>query len=398
MHPEDFLFQLALMFVAAKAAGWGFERLGQPAVVGEVLAGIALGPSLLGVVEPSELHVTFQELGAVVLLFMVGLDTPLSDLRAVGGRALAVGALGIVLPFVGGVGLLSAAGGTSTEAAFLGTAMVATSVGVTARVLADLGKTEEDASRVILGAAVVDDVLGLIVLAVVVGSATGGFELGSIATLALLSLAFVALVGGLGPRLVAAATPLLDRLGRAGVFTIAIAICLALSAVAGALQLAAIIGAFLAGMAFAETRDRYRLEESVSPVYSLLVPFFFVVTGAQVDIGVLSNGSTLTLAVLVTVTAIAGKLVGCGGAAWSMGRTNAAIVGVGMVPRGEVGILVASIGLSRGLVEPDLYGVVVFMSITTTVLVPPVLKTLFGVKDRVEPPEQRGPAIEGIGG
>ena len=390
MPPADFLGQLALMFVAAKAAGWAFERLRQPAVMGEVLVGIALGPSLLGLVEPTDLHIIFQELGAIVLLFVVGLATPLSELRAVGNRAISVGVLGIVLPFVGGVGLLTATGGTGSEAAFLGTALVATSVGVTARVLADLGKTKEDVSRVILGAAVVDDVLGLIILAVVVGAATGGFDPGSIATLAVLAIAFVGLVGGLGPHLVRIASPVLDRLGRTGVFTVAIAICLGLSAVAGALQLAAIIGAFLAGMAFAEIRDRYRLEESVRPVYWLLVPFFFVVTGAQVDVSVLSSGSTLILAVLVIVTAIVGKLVGCGAAALSMGRTKAAIVAVGMVPRGEVGILVASIGLARGLVEPDLYGVVVIMSIVTTVLVPPVLKALFGIKERAERPE--GPA------
>ena len=398
MSTEAVLLDLAIIFAAAKVAAAVFERLKQPPVIGELLIGVALGPHALGLIGHSETHEVFQELGAIILLFAVGLDTPLSELRVVGGRALAVGAAGIVIPFAAGASLLAVRGGETGDALFLGTAMVATSVGVTARVLADLGRIRHPASRVILGAAVVDDVLGLIVLAVVAGVATGGVSLGSIITLAVLAVAFVILVGGGGAAAVAKSSPVLDRLGGRHVFTIAIGICLGLSAVAGALQLAAIIGAFLAGMAFAETRDRYRLEERLAPVYGLLVPFFFVVTGTLLDLSVLAEPETAVLAGLVIVIAIAGKLLGCGGAALGMGRRDALIVGVGMVPRGEVGILVASIGLQRGVIGTDLYGVVVVMSIVTTLFVPPVLTKLFGPGRPRDQAERYSAEIEGIDG
>jgi len=397
---EDILVDLAVIFIAAKVAGAVFERMKQPPVIGELLAGVLIGQHMLGWIGHSETHVILQEVGAIVLLFAVGLDTPLSDLRAVGGRALSVGVAGIVLPFFAGWLLIDATGGSNTnEALFMGAAMVATSVGVTARVLADLGRVRDKESRVILGAAVVDDILGLLVLALVVGVASDGISTGSIVVLALETIGFIALVGGVGPALVKRATPLLDRLGELGVFTVALGLCLALSAAAGAIELAAIIGAFLAGMAFAETRDRYKLEEHLASVYTLLVPFFFVVTGSLVDLDVLTDGDTAALGLAVLAVAIAGKLIGCGAAAWGMGRRSAAIVATGMVPRGEVGIIVASIGLAEGIVEPDLYGIVVVMSVLTTLLVPPVLAVLFRGREKHPPrADARTAEIEGIGG
>ena len=396
MAAHEVLVDLALIFVAAKLTGALFRRLGQPPVVGELLAGVLIGPHALGLIEVSEATEVLAEIGAILLLFAVGLDTPLSDLKAVGTRSLAVGVGGIVIPFLAGAGLLMVLGNPTNEALFMGTAMVATSVGVTARVLHDLGVVGHPASRVVLGAAVVDDILGLLLLAVVAGAATGQLSAGSVVVLAVLAITFVVLVGGLGPSLVARAEPLLDRLGRRGVFTLALGFCLVLSAIAGVLQLAAIIGAFLAGMAFAETHERYGLEAQVQPVYALLVPFFFVITGAHVDLAVLTDPGTLSLLALVTVVAIVGKLIGGGLAALPMGRRNAAIVGTGMVPRGEVGILVASIGLAQGVIENDLYAVVVGMSILTTLVAPPVLKALFGGSAAEERDHQRTPEIEGL--
>jgi Kef-type K+ transport system membrane component KefB len=398
---EDILIDLAVIFIAAKVVGALFERLKQPPVIGELLAGVLIGPHLLGWIGHSETHVILQEVGAIVLLFAVGLDTPLSDLRAVGGRSLVVGMAGIVLPFFAGWLLIDATEGSNTnEALFMGAAMVATSVGVTARVLADLGRVRDKESRVILGAAVVDDILGLLVLALVVGLASDGIGAGSLVLLAVEAIGFVALVGGVGPALVKRATPLLDRFGELGVFTIALGLCLALSAAAGALELAAIIGAFLAGMAFAETRDRYKLEKHLASVYTLLVPFFFVVTGSLVDLDVLTDADTAALGLAVLAVAIAGKVIGCGAAAWGMGRRSAAIVAVGMVPRGEVGIIVASIGLAAGIVEPDLYGIVVLMSVVTTLLVPPVMTALYrgAGPGRPKRPDEHTAEIEGIGG
>ncbi|HEV2755192.1 MAG TPA: cation:proton antiporter [Actinomycetota bacterium] len=398
MSTERILAELALMFVAAKVAGAAFEKVGQPAVIGELGVGIVLGAHALGLIGHSVAHEVFQELGAIVLLFAVGLDTPPSHLKAVGGRSAAVGIAGIVVPFAAGFALIMALEGDGLEAAFIGTALVATSVGVTARVLSDLGRVEEPESRVILGAAVVDDILGLLVLAVVSGVAAGSLSVGSVVALAGLAIGFVVLVGGLGPRVILMLTPWLDRLGNQGVFAFAFGLCLVLAAVAGALQLAAIIGAFLAGLALAETRDRYGLEERLTPVYSFLVPFFFVVTGSLVDVGALADPAGGALALGVTAIAVAGKLGGCGAAAWGMGRRSALIVGTGMVPRGEVGILVATIGLSEGIIDAELYTVVVIMSVATTLIVPPALKALFAGRPPAVPGPRTRADIEGIGG
>lgn len=402
MDTERILFELFVIFAAAKVAGEIFERLRQPAVIGELLVGVALGSHALGVIGDTEVHHTLQELGAVVLLFMVGLDTRLHELRAVGGRALTVGTTGIVLPFAAGAAFIAATGRSGEEAAFIGAAMVATSVGITARVLADLGMVQEKESRIILGAAVVDDVLGLLVLAVVTGLAGGDLSAAEMVVLAVEAIGFVVGLGLIGTMLINAAGPVVDRarIPRSGL-AFALAVCLGLAALAGAVGLAAIIGAFLAGMAFAEIRPRWNLEEQVDPVYQLLVPFFFVITGARVDLGALTDPETLGLVAAITGLAIAGKLVGCGGAAWGMGRRSAAIIGVGMVPRGEVGIIVATVGLAEGVIEPDLYGVVVAMSILTTLVAPPFLKLLFAGRPGVErpvPAAARTDEIEGIGG
>lgn len=378
MDPHHILFELFVIFVAAKAVGEVFERVGQPPVIGELLAGMALGPHALGVIGDGEVLGTLAELGAVVLLFMVGLDTRLPDVRAVGRRALAVGSFGVVLPFVFGAAYVVRTGHGGAEAAFMGAAMVATSVGITARVLSDLGVVSEVESRIIIGAAVVDDVLGLLVLAVVSGLAGNGLSLPAMVVLCVEAVGFVVVLGLLGVRMINAAAAHIEatRIQR-GPLAVAIAVCLGLAALADSIGLAAIIGAFLAGMAFAEVRPRWDLENQVEPVYQLLVPFFFVVTGARVDVGTLTDPSSLGVVAAITGLAIAGKLIGCGGAAWGMSRRSVAIIGVGMVPRGEVGIIVASVGLAEGVIGQDLYGVVVAMSILTTLGAPPVLRPLF---------------------
>jgi Kef-type K+ transport system membrane component KefB len=397
---ERVLFEMFLMFAAAKLAGEVFERLRQPPVIGELLVGIVLGPHALGLLGHTQVHEVLQELGAIVLLFMVGLDTGLAAIRKVGGRALAVGTGGIFLPFVAGLGFIYAVDGSLDEALFVGAAMVATSVGITARVLSDLGVVDALESRVILAAAVVDDVLGLLLLAAVSGLTQGELSIASLAALAVTATAFVALVAVFGHRLIRAAVPHVDgaRIPR-GPLVFALTVCLGLSALAGAIGLAAIIGAFLAGMAFSDLPRAWRLEEQVDPVYQLLVPFFFVVTGSLVDPGALAEPSSLGMVVGITALAVAGKLIGCGGAAWGMGRRSVAIVAVGMVPRGEVGIIVATVGLSREIITNELYGVVVAMSIITTLISPPFLKALFAGRARARRERAaRTEEIEGIGG
>jgi Kef-type K+ transport system membrane component KefB len=377
VEAERILFELFVMFAAAKLAGEVMERIRQPPVIGELLVGMALGTHALGLVRDTDVNIALQQLGAIALLFMVGLDVSLDDVKAVGARALSVGSAGILLPFIAGAGLIFVVAGSVNEAMFMGAAMVATSVGITARVLSDLGVLQDTESRIILGAAVVDDVLGLLVLAIVSGVAQGDASALGIVALAIGAVGFVVIVAAFGSRIVGALAPRIDRAQiERGELAAALSICLGLSVLAGAIGLAAIVGAFLAGMAFSDTRNRWELHKQFDPVYHLLVPFFFVVTGARVDPSVLLDPSTAGLVAAVTALAVIGKLVGCGGASWGMGARSMWIIGVGMIPRGEVGLIVASVGLNSGIIGGDLYGVVVAMSILTTLLTPPVLKLL----------------------
>ncbi len=359
------------MLVGPHALGW----IGLP---GAGLLGLfhepALAQEALGLV----LHV-LAELGAIFLLFFVGLETRLSDLLCVGARAAAVAMAGVLLPFLAGLALMLALGHPTLEAAFVGTALVATSVGITARVLGDLGCLGSLEARIILGAAVVDDILGMIALAVVAGiGTTGQVALLPVATTAALALAFTAFVAFAGTRVVRRFSCHLERLQlRNAPFVVAVMVCLGLAALADVIGLAAIIGAFLAGLAFAETREQYALERQTLPVYELLVPLFFVITGASVDWRLFLDGSLLGLALLVTALAIATKAVGCGLGAWGLGPRSAAIVGVGMAPRGEVGLVVASIGQGLGALPSEIFSVVVVMSVLTTLVVPPLLPLLF---------------------
>lgn len=375
------LVQLFVLFAAAKLAGELFERLHQPAVVGELLVGMALGAGMLGVVDVGETPFLreFAELCVVVLLFRVGLETRLADIKAVGGTALIVAVAGVALPFGLGYGFYRAIGSDDITSLFLGAALVATSVGVTARVLADLRLLGERESRIILGAAVIDDILGLLVLSVVAGSGGGqGFQVTDIAITIGLSLAFLTVFALFGTKAVRVGAHLLERprIPHAP-FAFAAVVCLGVAALAQVIGLAAIVGAWLAGMVMAESPEHYELEEKFEPLGEFLVPFFFVITGAAVDPTQFLGGSTLALVGAVVGLAAIGKLVACGLASARMGLRSAAIVGVGMIPRGEVGIIVANEGAKQGAIDPTTFAVIVAMSILTTLMVPPVLKWLF---------------------
>jgi Kef-type K+ transport system membrane component KefB len=412
------LRDIMVIFVAAKLASEALTRLKQPAVIGELLVGVLIGPYALGWVGRPDaalvdlfhgdeavaaealqltLH-TLSELGVIVLLFFVGLETRLADVLRVGRRAGSVAVAGVVVPFGLGYGLLTLLGNPSLEAIFVGTALVATSVGITARVLSDLGRLDSLEARIILGAAVIDDILGMLLLGVVAGlGVSGQVSYLSIAAIALEAVGFVALVALVGSRVVRRYSVHLDTLRLEDApFAVAIAVCLGLAIVAATIGLAGIIGAFLAGMAFAEARERYALEIQALPLYRFLVPFFFVVTGAQVDWRLFLDPGVVGLALGVTVLAIVGKLVGCGGAAWGLGRTRTAIIAVGMAPRGEVGLIVASLGRSLSAIDDRMYSVVVIMSVLTTLVVPPVLAALYRgaapapPEAEEEPDEERG--------
>lgn len=375
---NDFLFTLFVMFVAAKLAAEIFERLKQPAVAGEILAGVVIGPSLLNWVRPTEMTSLLAEIGVIFLLFLVGLETKPADIFRVGGRALAVAVSGVILPFIFGYLIVWFWGFPQIEAIFVGAALVATSVGITARVLGQMGLLNLEVSRIILGAAVIDDILGLLILAVVSSMAKGGINYAQIATTAALAIGFTLLVIFVGARTVNRISPRVERLkvGQSQL-VFGLSLCLGLALIASYIGVAAIIGAFLAGMALSESVEGTDMPHQAEAVTEFLLPFFLTNIGMQLKLDAFLNRSTILLALAVTLLAVISKVVGCGLAALPLGKKPALQVGMGMVPRGEVGIVVAQIGLSLAVLNDAVYGVVLFMAVATTIIAPPFLVRLF---------------------
>ena len=373
------LLTLFVMMAAAKLLAEIFERLRQPAIVGEILAGILIGPGVLNWVAPSEITNTLAEVGVMFLLFTVGLETKPVAIFQVGKLALIVAVLGVAAPFVAGYFLLQAWGGTVVQSLFIGTAMVATSVGITARVLAGMGLLEAPASRIILGAAVIDDILGLLILALVASAAAGQIDYLEIGLTAALAIGFTIFVLLIGAPVVTRLAPRIEALRISqSLFVFSLLLCLGLSVAATYIGVAAIIGAFLAGMALADaTEGNETLHKQMNGVTEFLVPFFLVNIGMQLRLDVFREPAVLGLVLVVTLVAALTKLLGCGIGAWSLGWRRAAQVGVGMIPRGEVGIVVAQIGLSLAVITDALFGVVLFMSVATTLVAPPFLRVLF---------------------
>lgn len=369
---------MLVVFASAKLLSEIFERMGQPGIVGEILAGILIGPHVLGWMAPNEVLSILSDLGVMFLLFRVGLEVKSSDLLKVGGTSLVVAIAGVILPFGLGWIIAVAWGLPRIEAIFTGAAMVATSVGITAQVLASRGLLNTLAARVILAAAVIDDVLGLIVLALVSGMAKGSVNYLDIAITAALAIGFTVFLATLGSRAARRVVPRVQaNLSLAeGEFALAMTLLFGLSLLAVYAGVAAIVGAFLAGMALSEAVD-HRVTELTNGVAELLVPFFLAGIGLHFDISAFANGSTLGLAGVIFVAAVASKFIGCGLGAVRMGRTDALRVGVGMVPRGEVGMVVAQLGLRMGVMGDAVYGIVVFMSVATTLVAPPLLKLAF---------------------
>lgn len=373
------VLSLLIAFLAAKLGGELFARLGQPEVVGELVAGIVAGPAALGLIHPNATLTTVSTMGVIVLMFTVGLETRAPELFRVGRTAAAVAVLGVIVPFAAGYGFAAAYGFARPEALFVATALVATSVGVTARVLADKGLITSRSARIILAAAVVDDILGMLVLTVVNEVATGRAPSAAhLAVVAVEVVAFVAFEVLLAPRLVRRHGHLLDRsrIPNAAL-VVSIVLMLALAALSEAIGLAAIVGAFFAGMMLADTPERHRLDHSMRPLSAWLVPYFFVMAGAQVDIRSLAAPAVLVPGLILAVVATLSKVIGCGVGAIGEGRDVALAIGVGMVPRGEVGIVVVSAGLAAGVVTQPVYAMVVLMVALTTLIAPPFLPGLF---------------------
>ncbi|HEU4712538.1 MAG TPA: cation:proton antiporter [Pyrinomonadaceae bacterium] len=390
------LLTLFVMLLAAKLMAELFERLRQPAVAGEILAGVLIGPSVLALIAPSEITDLLAEIGVIFLLFTVGLETKPASIFKVGKQAAIVALLGVVAPPFFGWLLMKAWGSSGIEAIFVGTAMVATSVGITARMLSGMGLLDAPTARIILGAAVIDDILGLLVQAMVSSSAAGSVNYLEIVTTAALAVGFTAFVALVGAPVITRVAPKVEQLRSGqGTFIFGLVLCLGLSVAASFIGVAAIIGAFLAGMALAEAAENTpKMHRQMSGVTEFLVPFFLVNIGMKLSLEVFRSWSVVLLCLLITVVAIATKLLGCGLGALNLGVRRAAQIGMGMVPRGEVGIIVAQIGLSLAVIGPEIYGVVLFMAVATTVIAPPFLKLLYANEpaafEEIGPPDAGG--------
>ncbi len=369
---------MLLVFGSAKLLAELCERIRVPGIVGEILAGVVIGPSVLGWIAPNDLLSTLADLGAMFLLFRVGLEVKSSELLRIGGVATLVATSGVVVPFLLGWAICALWGYPHLESIFVGAAMVATSVGITAQVLALKGLLHLESSRIILAAAVIDDVLGLLVLAVVSSMARGRIEVLDISLVMVLAVAFVILVAKWGSRAMHRVVPRIEERLRVAEaeFSFALILLFALSLLAVYAGVAAIVGAFLAGMALGETVGR-RAKDLARGAAELLVPFFLAGIGLKVDLGAFRTPKLIALALVILLAAVISKLVGCGLGAWRMGRTEAFRIGLGMVPRGEVGMVVAQLGLAMGVIARPIYGVVVFMAVATTIIAPVLLNIAY---------------------
>jgi Kef-type K+ transport system membrane component KefB len=409
---------IAVLLFIAKLSGL-VDRFGLPPVLGELIVGVILGNLVLLNIhwfEPlkhSEIITFLAELGVIILLFQSGLESNLTEMRRVGVRASLVAIIGVVVPFLLGAYLAGPwllPNLSSNSYLFLGAALTATSVGITARVFRDLGKSKIKEAKIVLGAAVIDDVLGLIILAVVSAIVTKGnvnpAEIGLISAKAIGFLVSAILIGQLiAPHLSKLLSKIHDGVGMK--FTLAITFALVFSYLASLIGLAPIVGAFAAGLildpvhfkAFKDpeivtelrevandvsekAKDKiistirhhsdHHLEEIIQPIGLLLVPIFFVVTGLQVKLETLANPSILLTALAITLVAVGGKVI----AGTAAGNVNKWVVGWGMVPRGEVGLIFANVGKALGVVGDEAFSVIVIMIILTTLLTPPILTFL----------------------
>ncbi len=356
-----------------------FEQVGLPAVVGEILAGVVLGPYAAKFVNPGTTTLSIAELGAIFLLFTVGLETSPKELIRAGRASLGVGLAGVLAPFVlGFVYLRLVRGDPIHEAIFVAAAMVATSVGITARVMGDLRVLHTRVASIILGAAVADDILGMIVLAVVAGlGASTGVQWVQLTVLLAEAVAFTVFMVFFASKVIHKMRPGVERLSTQNApLILALAICLGLSVAAERIGMAAIIGAFFAGLAFAEYSSEWKLAPRVNAITEFLAPFFFFTMGSRLDLRIF-NRQVMVACVVVTVLALIGKVVACGLPVLREGWPSALKVGVGMTPRGEVALIVALVGLQMNMISQAAYAIVIFMTGATTLIAPPVLRYLF---------------------
>ncbi|MDR0509170.1 MAG: cation:proton antiporter [Candidatus Methanoplasma sp.] len=406
------LLMLVVLFVLAAIGSKIFTHFGIPGLIGEIIVGVIIANlvigdwSFLGMLgidmgnDPSQNYdilTLFAELGVVFLLFSIGLETKARELLSVGKAAMTVATIGVLVPLAAGFVLMIAYDGNIHHALFLGAALVATSVGITARVIKDMKVLDTKEAKIIIGAAVIDDVEGMVILAIVVGMTSyGEMSVSNIALIATEAIVFVAVSIAAALWVVPKiyeyfrkrkeSRPAKNKGSGLGVnaLILAIVVCLGFSWLADMIGLAAIIGAFLGGMLLAEYAHEWNLGERIEPITTLFISFFFLNVGMKVDLGSLASVSAASLAVVVILVAIATKYFGCSIGARlgdkSLSKESRNIIGFGMVPRGEVGIIVAAIGLATGAMSSELYGAVIIMAVTTTIIAPPIFAWAFAKK------------------
>jgi Kef-type K+ transport system membrane component KefB len=374
---SNLLVVLFALLVATKVLGLIAQRLGQPSVVGELIAGIVLGQSVLGILNPSDpvIH-SLAELGVIVLLFEIGLHTDIRSLLRVGSSAMAVAVVGVILPFVLGYGVCVALGMPPISATVAGAALTATSIGISARTLSDLGQLRTPEGQIVLGAAVIDDVIGLVILSVVAGIVGGvAPSAGGIASTTAIAIGFIVGALVLGSLFVPPFFRFVDRVEASGTLGVAgLAFAFLLAWLASIARSATIVGAFAAGLVLHNTPQRSRIESTTTSLGHFFVPIFFAAVGASVQLDALANSRVLAIGAAMLAVGIAGKVAAGYAPVWLHGRKL--LIGVAMVPRGEVGLIFAQMGLVSGLLTPQLFSAVTLTVLGTTLVTPPALAYL----------------------
>jgi Kef-type K+ transport system membrane component KefB len=376
-----FLIALVSILFFAKIFGEAALKLGQSAIIGELLAGVLIGPSVLSLVHETPVLTSISELGAIILLFEVGLSTDIKEFLKAGGWATVVAFVGVIAPYFLGYFVFLHFGLSSTQAIFAGAVLTATSVGITARVFMDLKKLETKEAKIVLGAAVIDDVIGLAILAVVLKLVQGGtVTFGTIAQVSGTALLFLVLSTLAGVLIAPTIFRLISKMKQEHVvFVMGIAFCFIVSAFATKVGLASIVGAFVAGLILSTTAQSKEIKKDIAPIYAFFVPIFFVLMGTNVDISafnpfVAANREILSLVAILFAVAFIGKIV-AGFVVLKKG-INKFLIGVSMVPRGEVGLIFAGMGLKNNVFDSNDYSALVAVIMLTTFVTPIILKYL----------------------
>jgi Kef-type K+ transport system membrane component KefB len=386
---------LVALLLSTKLLGVLAQRLGQPAVVGELIAGVLLGKSALGLLDPADpVILALAELGVLVLLFEIGLHTDLKSLMKVGSEALTVALVGVALPFGFGYGVASMMGLSTVPSIVCGAALTATSIGISARTLSDLGQLETSEGQIVLAAAVLDDVVGLVILSVVSGIVGGtALTLGGVALTTSIAIGFVIAAIALGSILIPPFFRAIDTVEASGVLgVVGLAFAFLLAWLAASAGSATIIGAFSAGLVLHGTPQRAAIEKSTTQLGHFFVPIFFASVGAAVELGTLADLRVLGIGAALIAVGVVGKFLAGFSPFWFKGKKS--LIGIAMIPRGEVGLIFARMGLATGALTAHLYSAIAMMVLVTTFITPPLLA--WNVRSQPKLPPRDRPGEGGI--